>query len=63
MSSAKSNNCRPLRVRQFVSNDPAAAARELEQWLESFEGEVCQLAQSQGERQGRFLFVITVLYE
>ncbi|WP_165917377.1 hypothetical protein [Flaviaesturariibacter aridisoli] len=50
-------------MRQFVSNDPAGAARELEQWLESFEGQVCQLAQSQGERQGRFLFVITVLYE
>lgn len=51
-----------MQVKQFVSNDPADAARALSEWLDTNDAEVCQLAQSQGEKQGRFLFVITVLY-
>ncbi|RYY95881.1 MAG: hypothetical protein EOO11_14860 [Chitinophagaceae bacterium] len=62
MSLQKFIPARELRVQQFISNDPAGAARDLQTWLAESDAEVCSLTQSQGERQGRFLFVITVMY-
>jgi hypothetical protein len=37
--------------------------KEINEWLELQQIRVCYITQSQGEKQGKFVFVISVFYE
>ena len=50
------------RVKMFVHTDPRAAEAELAAWLEEETPAIEHVTQSQSEKAGRFVFVITVFY-
>lgn len=50
------------RVKMFVHTDPRAAETELAAWLEEESPVIEHVTQSQSEKAGRFVFVITVFY-
>ena len=53
----------PLEVRMFVHNSPDAAEKEINDWLQQQQIRICHITQSQCERQGRFVFVVSMFYE
>jgi hypothetical protein len=50
------------RVKMFVHTDPRAAEAELAEWLQETSPVIEHVTQSQSEKAGRFVFVITVFY-
>jgi hypothetical protein len=49
-------------VKMFVHNNPNDAEKTISQWLQQNEVTIHHIAQSQSERGGSFVFVITVFY-
>lgn len=47
----------------FQHKDPTEVERELAGWLEQNDITIQHLAQSQSERGGNFIFVLTVIYQ
>jgi len=47
----------------FVHNSPDAAEKEINDWLQQQQIRICHITQSQCERQGRFVFVVSMFYE
>ncbi|WP_162944827.1 hypothetical protein [Flavisolibacter nicotianae] len=60
-STVTSNNV--MEVKMFVHNSPDAAEKALNDWLPSQKIKVCYVTQSQCEKQGRFVIVVSVFYE
>lgn len=52
-----------MEVKMFVCNNPHHAEREVNEWLFQQNVRVCYVTQSQSERGGKFLFVISVFYK
>ncbi len=52
-----------MEVKMFVHNSPDAAEKALNDWLPSQKIKVCYVTQSQCEKQGRFVIVVSVFYE
>jgi hypothetical protein len=52
-----------MEVKMFVHNSPDSAEKELNEWLLKQRIRVCHVTQSQCERQGRFVFVVSVFFE
>jgi hypothetical protein len=51
-----------MQMKMFIHNDPEVVESQVNNWLGEFDLEVCHVTQSQCERQGRLLFVISVYY-
>jgi hypothetical protein len=52
-----------MELKMFVHNNPDAAEKEINEWLQNHKINVCHITQSQCERQGRFVFVVSVFYK
>lgn len=52
-----------MEVKMFVCNNPQHAEREVNEWLSQHQVRVCYVTQSQSERGGKFIFVISVFYK
>jgi hypothetical protein len=52
-----------MEVKMFVHNSPDSAEKEINEWLPKQNISVCHITQSQCERQGRFVFVVSVFYK
>jgi hypothetical protein len=51
-----------MKAKFFQSNDIGHAGEALNEWLEASGCDVVHVVQSQSEKQGRFVFVVTVFY-
>lgn len=52
-----------IQVKMFVHNNPKDAEAAVSQWLKENDVAVDHIAQSQSERGGSFVFVMTIFYE
>lgn len=52
-----------MEVKMFVASDAASAEKNINEWLQQNKVTVHHLGQSQSERNGRFVFVISLFYE
>ena len=55
-------NSPSLEVKMFVNNQPIDAEKEVGQWLKENDVTIHHIAQSQSEKNGSFVFVITLFY-
>ena len=53
----------PVKVKVFVHHSMDGVEKELNQWMEHNGIRICHVTQSQSEKQGKFVFVISVFYE
>jgi hypothetical protein len=51
-----------LEVKTFVSDHPETVEKNINEWLQLNSVMVQHVGQSQSERNGRFVFVITIFY-
>jgi len=51
-----------MELKTFVSDRPETAEKNLNQWLEVNRVEVTHIGQSQSERNGNFVFVLSIFY-
>jgi hypothetical protein len=51
------------RVKIFVRHALDDVEREVNAWIEQNSVRICHVTQSQSEKQGKFVFVISVFYE
>lgn len=51
-----------MQVKMFVVDNLPTAEQEVNEWLQSVSAAVRHVSQSQCERNGRFLFVISIYY-
>jgi hypothetical protein len=51
-----------LQVKMFIHNDPREAEDAIAQWLQQHDVTIHHLTQSQSEKNGKFLFVLSVFY-
>lgn len=51
-----------MEVKMFVVDRPETAEASLNEWLKESSAKVVYIGQSQSERNGRFVFVISVFY-
>lgn len=52
-----------MKVKMFVSHALENVEQEVNKFLTQDRIQVCHVTQSQSEKQGRFIFVISVFYE
>jgi hypothetical protein len=51
------------KVKLFILSSPEAAEEKLQEWLQTQENiEIDHICQSQSERNGRFLFIVSIFY-
>lgn len=50
------------KIRLFTGDDPQRVARDLEEWLAAASPSLLHVAQSQCERNGKLLFVLSIFY-
>jgi hypothetical protein len=55
-------NSSAAEVKMFVYNNPKEAEKALSQWLKENDVTIHHIAQSQSEKNGSFVFVITLFY-
>lgn len=51
-----------MEVKMFVTENPANAEAQVNEWLRSNPAKVHHVAQSQSEKNGRFVFVMSIYY-
>ncbi|HWI89740.1 MAG TPA: hypothetical protein VNT20_00640 [Flavisolibacter sp.] len=51
-----------VQVKMFIQNSPKEAEKEIAQWLKENDVIIHHIAQSQSEKNGSFVFVITLFY-
>jgi hypothetical protein len=51
-----------MEVKMFVCNNPASAEKEVAQWLAQNPVTITHITQSQSERGGAFVFVLSLFY-
>ena len=51
-----------VQVKMFIHNNPKEAEKEIEHWLKENDVIIHHIAQSQSEKNGSFVFVITLFY-
>jgi hypothetical protein len=51
-----------VRVKMFIHNHPKDAETDISQWLKENDVMIHHIAQSQSEKNGSFIFVVTVFY-
>jgi hypothetical protein len=55
-------NSSSLEVKMFVYNQPKEAEKAVSQWLKENDVTLHHIVQSQSEKNGSFIFVITLFY-
>lgn len=55
-------NSSSLELKMFVNNNPKDVEIEVSQWLKENDVTIHHIAQSQSEKNGSFVFVITLFY-
>ena len=51
------------KVKLFILSHPEAAEEKLQEWLQTHQDiEIDHITQSQSERNGRFLFIVSIFY-
>lgn len=53
---------RTLQVKMFIHKDPKEVEKTIAHWLTQNEVRVHHIAQSQSEKGGQFIFVVTLFY-
>jgi hypothetical protein len=51
-----------MEVKLFIAENPQLAESQVNDWLQSNPARVQHVAQSQSEKNGRFVFVISIYY-
>jgi hypothetical protein len=51
-----------LQVKMFIHTDPNEAEQSVSQWLKQNDVAIDHITQSQSEKNGKFVFVLTVFY-
>jgi hypothetical protein len=51
-----------LKVKMFIHNTVDTVENEVNQWIAANDIEPCHITQSQSEKQGRFVFVMSVFF-
>lgn len=51
-----------MEVKMFIHSGPDLAEKDVNEWLSQNPVRVCHVTQSQCERQGRFVLIISVFY-
>lgn len=49
-------------VKMFVHNNPKDAEKTVSQWLKENDVTIHHIAQSQSEKNGAFVFIVTIFY-
>lgn len=57
------NTAQPMEVKMFSSANPAEVEIEVNHWLQQNKVQVQHIGQSQSEKNGRFVFVISLFYQ
>jgi hypothetical protein len=52
-----------MKVKLFVRHSLEELEQELGEWMEHQDIRICHVAQSQCEKQGRFVFVLSLFYQ
>lgn len=52
-----------MKVKLFVRHSLEELEQELGEWIEQQDIRICHVAQSQCEKQGRFVFVLSLFYQ
>lgn len=52
-----------LKVKLFIRHALDDVERDVNEWMEQNDIRICHVTQSQSEKQGRFVFVISVFYQ
>jgi hypothetical protein len=55
-------NSSAIQVKMFVNNNPKDAEKAIDQWLKENDVNIHHIAQSQSEKGGSFVFVVTLFY-
>lgn len=55
-------NSSSLEVKMFICNQPKDAEKAVSQWLKENDVTIHHIVQSQSEKNGSFVFVITLFY-
>ena len=59
----KRDDVQPLKVKMFIHCHPQGAGQEVTKWLNENDVIIHHTVQSQSEKGGNFLFVITLFYK
>ncbi|HEX6913796.1 MAG TPA: hypothetical protein VF145_01060 [Chitinophagaceae bacterium] len=51
-----------MELKLFIAENPRMAEAEVNEWLKSSSARVDHVSQSQSEKNGRFVFVISIYY-
>ncbi len=51
-----------MEVKLFIAENPATAEEQVNDWLQSNPAKIHHVAQSQSEKNGRFVFVMSIYY-
>jgi len=51
-----------MEVKTFIADDPKNVEKDVNEWLTTNNVSIHHIGQSQSERNGRFVFVISVFY-
>jgi hypothetical protein len=57
------HTARETEVKMFHSNNPSEVETEVNHWLQQNEVNVQHIGQSQSEKNGKFVFVLSVFYQ
>ncbi|MER3464318.1 MAG: hypothetical protein C4329_07835 [Chitinophagaceae bacterium] len=57
------NTAQPMEIKMFVANNPTDVQDEVNDWLQQNNVFVQHVGQSQSERNGKFVFVISLFYQ
>jgi hypothetical protein len=52
-----------MQLRMFVNNDPKEAEKTISQWLSQNDVHVRHITQSQSEKGGHFVLIVSLYYE
>lgn len=52
-----------VQVKMFIANNPRDAEKSVDEWLKENDVMIYQIAQSQSEKNGSFVFVLTIFYQ
>ena len=52
-----------MQLRMFVSNDPKEAEKSISQWLSQNDVHIRHITQSQSEKGGHFVLIVSLYYE
>ena len=51
-----------MQVKLFIAENPYSAELQVNEWLQSNAASIHHIGQSQSEKNGRFVFVISIYY-